>query len=105
MEGALDELLVAPAGHQLTEHVARAHRRVRLRPGRAARSRPASNRHRLLAGGVRERAAERAEIEEVVGVQVTDQHRVDIDVLHVIAELGEHAVAAVEQQREVPLFD
>jgi hypothetical protein len=41
----------------------------------------------------------------VVGVQVTDQHRVDVDVVAVATELGEHTVAAVEQEREIVLLD
>ena len=39
----------------------------------------------------------RDEVEDVVGVQVADHDRVDVRVVDVAAQLGEHAGAAVEQ--------
>jgi hypothetical protein len=45
------------------------------------------------------------DVEEVIGVQVRDQHRVDRGVVDDRAQLGEHAVAAVEQQREPVVLD
>jgi hypothetical protein len=38
-------------------------------------------------------------------VQMADQDRVDVDVIAHAPKLREHAVAAVEQQREIPLLD
>ena len=64
----------------------------------------AADRDRLLARRVSERVAERHQVEEVVGVEVTDQHGVDVDVLAEVTELGENAVAAVQQQREAVLL-
>ena len=41
----------------------------------------------------------------MVGVQVADQHGIDVDVIPVVTQLGEHPVAAVEQQRVSVLLD
>jgi NhaP-type Na+/H+ or K+/H+ antiporter len=41
----------------------------------------------------------------VVGVQVGDDHRVDVDVVAEVAQLGEDAVAAVEEQAGAMLLD
>ena len=74
--------------------------------GRAGCRCPASrDRHRLLARRVGQRVGERHEVEEVVGVQVRDHDRVDVDVVDEAPQLGEHAVAAVEQQVEAVLLD
>ena len=61
--------------------------------------------HGLLARRIAQGVAERDQVEEVIGVQVGDQHRIDIDVVAVPAQLGEHSVAAVEQQREATLLN
>ena len=66
---------------------------------------PAVDRHRLLARRVGQRVRVRHEVEEVVRVQVGDEHRVDVDVVDDLAQLGEHAVAAVEQQAVALLLD
>ena len=63
------------------EDLGRADRRVQLRARRIVGARPAGDRHRLLARRVGERVAEGDEVEEVVGVQVGDQHGVDVDVV------------------------
>ena len=56
-----------------------------------------SSAHGLLSRRVRERIAERDQVEEVVGVQMADQDGVDVDVVTEASQLREHAVAAVEQ--------
>src|SRR5947209_15638591 len=49
--------------------------------------------------------AVRHQIEEVIGVQVGDQDRVDVDVVTDQAKLGEYPVTAVEQQPVARLLD
>jgi hypothetical protein len=78
---------------------------VQDRPRRVVGARPAVDRDRLLARRVHERVRVRDEVEDVVGVQVRDDDRVDVDVVHELAQLREHAVAAVEQQDRVLLLD
>ena len=90
----------SPGADDPAERLARARRRVQPRPAGVG-ARPAA-RDRLLAGRVGQRVGERDEIEEVVGVQVRDHDGVDVDVVDEAAQLGEHAVAAVEQQAEPP---
>jgi hypothetical protein len=63
------------------------------------------HRHRLLARRVGQRVGEGNDVEDVVGVQVGDDHRVDVDVVTKSPQLGEHAVAAVDQQARVALLD
>ena len=97
-------------GHPATaadaaERVGGAGRRVEHRAVRACRSRPAADRHRLLARRVDQRRGERHEVEEVVGVQVREHDGVDVHVVHPPAELAERAVAAVQQQRRGALLD
>ena len=94
-----------PRADDAAEDVARARRARGARARRAVGARPAVDRHRLLARRVGQRVGVRDEVEEVVGVQVRDDDRVDVDVVAEAAQLGEHAVAAVEQQRRVALLD
>ena len=82
-----------------------ARRHVQLGAGRVVGARPAADRHGLLARRVGQRVGERDEVEEVVGVQVRDDDRVDVDVVDEAPQLGEDAVAAVEQQVEAVLLD
>ena len=89
----------------MPEQLARAHRRPQLRAGRLIGSRPASHWHRLLTGRVCERVAEGHQIEDVVGVEMADQNGVDVDVITEATQLGKNPVAAVEQQRELPMLD
>ena len=77
---------------------------MQLRTRWAASARPAADRDRLLAWRVAERIAERDEIEEVIGVQVADQNGIHVDVVTNAPQLGEHAVAAIEQERAIPLL-
>jgi hypothetical protein len=65
----------------------------------------AADRYGLLARRVAERVAERDQVQEVIGMQVADQDRVDVDVVAMAAQLGEDTVAAVKEQREVALLD
>jgi hypothetical protein len=76
-------------------------RRARRRVG----ARPAVDRHRLLARRVDQPVGERDEVEEVVGVQVADDHAVDRDVVDEAPELAEDPVAAVEQHDGAVLLD
>jgi hypothetical protein len=88
VEGPLDQVLVAPRAHHAAEAVTRAGRRVERRAGRLGPAvRP-----------VGQRVGERHEVEEVVGVQVRDDHRVHRGVVGEPAQLAEHAVAAVDEQ-------
>ena len=105
VEGALDEVVDAERAGDLPEHVGGAVGGVQVGSRRRVGAGPAGHGDRLLARRVRERVAERHQVEEVVGVQMADQHRVDVDVVADAAELREDAVAAVEQQREVALLD
>ena len=68
---------------------------------------PGRRHGRLLARRVAQPGGERHEVEDVVGVQVADHDRVDVDVVDGAAQLGEHARAAVEQhgQRRRPRRD
>jgi len=77
VERLLDQVIVSPATHHRAKNLPRADRREQLRARGIARARPPRDRNRLLTGGIAERVAERNEVEEVVGVQVADQHRVD----------------------------
>ena len=79
--------------------------RVQLGPRRLVGARPAVDRRRLLARRVGERVGERNEVEEVVRVQVRDHDRVDLRVVAEAAQLREHAVAAIEQDRGAVLFE
>jgi hypothetical protein len=65
----------------------------------------ASDRHRLLARGEQQRVREGAEVEEVVRVHVGDADRVDVDVVVVLAQLRERAVAAIDDERRLALGD
>jgi len=103
-EGVLDQVRVAPAADELTEHRPCAAGRAQARASRVAGPRPPGDGNRLLARGIRERVTERDEVEDVVGVQVADQDGVDVDVVTEAPQLREHPVAAVEQQREVPVL-
>ena len=98
VERALDQVLAAPRPDDAAERVARAGRRVQR--GRRASVPASGDRHRLLARRVGQRVGERDEVEEVVGVQVGEDHRVDVDVVDEAAQLGEHPVAAVEQHAD-----
>jgi hypothetical protein len=60
---------------------------------------------RLLAWRVGQRVGERDEVEEVVGVQVRDDDRIDVGVVAEAPQLGEDAVAAVEEQARPVLLD
>ena len=104
LERVLDELLVPPAADDPAETIRGAGRCPQLRAGGIERPGPAGDRHGLLARRVGERVAERDEVEDVVGVQVADQHRVDVHVIAEAPELREHPVAAIEQQHEVVLL-
>ena len=55
--------------------------------------------------GVGERVGVGDQVEEVVGVEVRDRDRVDLHVVDPLAQLAEHAVAAVEQQPRAALLD
>ncbi len=55
------------------------------------------------AGPVGQRVGEGDEVEEVVGVQVADDQRVHFRVREALAQLGEHAVAAVQEERSPAL--
>ena len=60
---------------------------------------PGVDRDGLLPRRVGQRVGVRDEVEEVVGVEVGDDDRVDLGVVDPLAQLAEHAVAAVEQDR------
>jgi acetaldehyde dehydrogenase (acetylating) len=66
---------------------------------------PAVDRHGLLAGRVGQPVGVGDEVEEVVGVHVRHDDGIDVDVVAEAAQLGEHAVAAVQQQAGVLLLD
>ena len=87
------------------EGVARAARRVEHRPRRRVGARPGVDGHGLLARRVGQRVRVRDEIEEVVGVQVRDDDRVDVDVVDVAAQLREDPVAAVEHELRAVRLD
>jgi hypothetical protein len=55
------------------------------------------HRDRLLLRGVDQRVREGDQVEEVIGVEVGDDHAVHLGVVDPLAELAEDAVAAVEQ--------
>ena len=105
VEGVLDQVLVAPGADDSPEHLLRAVRRVQLGARGRLRAGPAVDRGGLLARRVGERVGERDQVEEVVRVQMRDHDRVDLGVVAEAAQLGEHAVAAVEQDRGPVLFD
>ena len=86
-ERALDQGFVTPAGDDPAEHVLGPGRRIQVGPGRVAGSRPARHRNRLLARGVGEGVAEWDQVQEMIGVQVADQDRIDVDVVDMVAEL------------------
>jgi hypothetical protein len=104
VERVLDQVVVAPAADHAAERLLGARGRVQLGPGRVVRAGPAVHGHRLLARRVRERVRVRDQVEEVVGVQVRDDDGVHVDVVDPLAQLAEHAVAAVEQHRRLPLL-
>ena len=84
LERALDQLLVAPAVDTICRNSSPAPiGAYSSRPRRRVGPGPAGDRNRLLARRVGERVAERHEVEEVVGVEVADQDRVDVDVVAV----------------------
>src|SRR4051812_45450435 len=104
-ERILDQVLVAPRADDAPVRLARASRRDQARAGGAVDARPAVDRHGLLARRVRERVAERDEVEEVVGVQVRDDDGVHARVVAETAQLAEHAVAAVDHDADAVLLD
>src|SRR5205085_3286009 len=104
-ESALDQVLVAPGAHDLAKHLGGAWWGVQRGTGRLAGPGPARDGDGLLAGRVCERVAKGDQIEEVIGVQVTQEDRIDIDVVDVTTKLGEHPVAAVEHERVAVLLD
>lgn len=67
--------------------------------------RPAVNRDWLLARSVGEGIGVGDEVEEVVRVQMGDENRVNVEVVAEAPKLGEHAVAAIQQQRLTFLLD
>ncbi len=75
------------------------------RAGGLGDARPAVHRDRLLPWRVGQRAREGHEVEDVVGVQVGDDHRVHGDVVAVAAQLAEDAAAAVQQDAGPGLLD
>ena len=87
------------------ERVAAAGRHVQLGPRGVVGAGPAVDRHRLLARRVGERVGVRHEVEEVVGVEVRDDDGVDVDVVDPLAQLPEHAVAAVDDDRAAVFLD
>ncbi len=104
-ERVLDQVLVAPGADDATEAVTGAGRGMQLRAGGMRGAGPAVDGHGLLARRVGERVGERDEVEEVIGVQVRDDDRVDVHVVDEPAQLREDAVAAVEQQAEALFLD
>ena len=106
LEGVLDVVLEHPAAAADPAHrraPARGHVQARARG--AVGARPAVDRDRLLARRVGQPRGERDEVEDVVGVQVADHHGVDARVVAEAPQLGEDAVAAVQQQARVALLD
>ena len=104
-EGVLDQVLVPPGSDHSAEAVTCPARRDQPGAGRVVGPRPPGHGHRLLAGRVRERVRVGDQVQDVVGVQVRDQGGVEVHVVQVLAELREHAVAAVEQQTGVAILD
>ena len=96
-EGALDQVVVAPGAHDPPEGLDGAGRRDQPRAGGVVGPLPGVHRDRLLLGRVDQRVGEGDEVEEVIGVEVGEDHRVDLGVVDPLAELPEDAVAAVEQ--------
>ena len=94
LERVLDQAVAAPGADDATEALAGAGRRVESGPALGAR-----------AWRVGERVGERHEVEEVVRVQVRDHDRVDRGVVGELAQLREHAVAAVQEQAEALVLD
>ena len=104
VEGVLDQVVVAPGADHAPERVARAGRGVQHRPRRVVGARPGVHRHGLLARRVGQRVRVRDEVQEVVRVQMRDHDGVHVHVVHLLAELREHAVAAVEQHARAVVF-
>ena len=96
LEGVLDQVVVAPGADHLAEDVAVAPGGT-IRRGRAVGPLPDVDRDRLLLGRVGQRVGVGDEVEPVVGVQVREDDRVEVDVVEVQPQLREDAVAAVEQ--------
>jgi hypothetical protein len=97
-ERPLDVLGVHPGARaDLPEGVGGPGRGDQPRAGGRRGAGVAGDRHGLLARRVDQRRCVRHEVEDVVGVQVRDDDRVDLPVLAVAAQLAEHAAAAVEQ--------
>ena len=68
-------VLAAPAADDPPKEVLGADGRVQLRARRLLGPRPPRHRHGLLARRVAQRIAVRDEVEDMVGVEVADQHR------------------------------
>ena len=81
----------------LPERVGGAGGRDQPRAGGGVGAGVPGDRDGLLARRVDQRRRVGHEVEDVVGVQVRDDDRVDLPVLAVAAQLAEHAAAAVEQ--------
>jgi hypothetical protein len=97
LEGALDQIVLAPGADHLAEALAGAGRGDQAGAGGAVGPRVPADRDRLLAGRIGQRVRIRDQVEEMVGVQVGDDHRVQFGVIAKQAELREDAVAAIEQ--------
>ena len=105
VERLFDQVLVAPRADDLAEGLGGAAGSMQLGASGVVGARPAVDRNRLLARSVGERVGVGDEIEEVIRMQVGDQHRVDVDVIAMLAQLAEDAVAAVEQQDSLVIVD
>src|SRR4051812_43876655 len=103
VEGVVDEVLRPPRAGDPPEHVPRAGRRDEPRAGRLVGARPHVHGHRLLARGVRERIGVGDDVEDVVGVEMREDDRVDLRVIPEAPELPEDAVAHVEHHVGVAL--
>jgi hypothetical protein len=105
VEGVLDQVVVAPSADHPPERVARPRGNVQLGAGGAVRAGPAVHRHGLLARRVGERVGERDEVEEVVRVEVRDHDGVHVHVVDPLAQLAEHAVAAIDHDSRAVLLE
>ena len=92
----LDQFLVAPGADHGPERLPRARGDDQPWARRVVGARVAGDRHRLLARGQQERVGVRDQVDEVVGVDMRDHDRVDVGVVDRLAQLPEHAAAAVE---------
>ena len=104
-KGVCDQVLAAPRARQPAEALGGA--RGRNQPGAGGIVGPgvSADRDGLLARRVGERIRVRNEVEDVIGVEVRDEDRVDVDVVDVLAELREDAVAAIEQELGLAVGD